>query len=435
MSAPAFAFSDKALRTDEQPISFLMAEAVTNPNLISLAAGLVDYASLPTGEVGRLASEILAEAQSGQVALQYGTTHGLRELREALLSHLAKLEGRSPQQMCLSLDNCVVTTGSQQGLYILSDILLNPGDLVITSAPSYFVFTGTLASVGADVRSVPIDQDGMRIDLLADLLAELDRSGQLSRLKMIYVVSYYQNPSGISLSAERRGELVELARRYSREHRILVVEDSAYRELRYDGPVLPSVKSFDPENEYVALAMTFSKPFSAGMKTGYLFLPDELVDPVLQQKGNHDFGSNNLAQHVICRALVSGVYQEHVQRVRRAYIPKRNAMLDALTEGFAPLGDEVTWTRPAGGLYVWLTLPEDFDTRRGGELFNRCVEKGVLYVPGAYCFAPQPDRPVPANHMRLSFGVVDIPSIHEGIRRLAEAVLEQAECQRAAPPA
>jgi 2-aminoadipate transaminase len=171
------------------------------------------------------------------------------------------------------------------------------------------------------------------------------------------------------------------------------------------------------------------------MKTGYLFLPDDLVDPVLQQKGNHDFGSNNLVQHVIHRALVGGVYQKHVERVRRAYIPKRDAMLEAMTEGFAPLGDEVTWTRPAGGLYVWLTLPEDFDTRRGSELFNRCRDKGVLYVPGDYCFARQPDRPVPTNHMRLSFGVVDIPSIHEGIRRLADAVLEQAECQRAVPPA
>ena len=408
-----FPFSSKALRTEEQPISFLMAMAVTNPDLISLAAGLVDYASLPTDETGQLLTEILSDSQSGQIALQYGTTHGLLELRQALLAHLSKLEG----------------------LYILSDILLNPGDLVITSAPSYFVYTGTLASFGADVRTVPIDQNGMRTDLLAEMLARLESDGQIERLKIIYVVSYYQNPSGISLAAERRKELAELVRKYSRRHRILIIEDSAYRELRYDGPVLPSIKSFDPSNEYVALAMTFSKPLSAGMKTGYLFVPDELVDPILQQKGNHDFGSNNLVQHLIHRSLISGIYQAHVEKVRQAYRPKRDAMLDALTEHFKPLGSDVQWTRPSGGLYVWLTLPKGFDTRRGGQLFERCVRKGMLYVPGDYCFATQKNRPTPTNHMRLSFGVVDITSIREGIRRLAEAVLEQAHTKPAARPA
>jgi 2-aminoadipate transaminase len=329
--------------------------------------------------------------------------------------------------MNLSVDNCIVTTGSQQGLYILSDILLNPGDLVITCAPSYFVYTGTLASFGADVRTVPIDENGMRTDLLADLLEHLDHEGQITRLKIIYVVSYYQNPSGLSISAERRKAMVELVRRYSRKNRILIIEDSAYRELRYDGPALPSIKSFDPDNQHVALAMTFSKSFSAGLKTGYLFVPEDLVDPILQQKGNHDFGSNNLSQQLIHRALVGGVYQEHVENVRQAYRPKRDAMLEALEEHLRPLGTDAHWIRPAGGLYVWLTLPEGFDTRRGGELFERCIRKGVLYVPGDYCFAPQADRPTPKNHMRLSFGVVDIPSIREGIRRLAEAVLEQAQ--------
>ncbi len=430
-----FPFSSKALRTEEQPISFLMAMAVTNPDLISLAAGLVDYASLPTEETRQLLTEILSDRQSGQIALQYGTTHGLLELRQALLAHLSKLEGRSPHEMNLSVDNCIVTTGSQQGLYILSDILLNPGDLVITCAPSYFVYTGTLASFGADVRTVPIDQNGMRTDLLAEMLARLQRDGQIERLKIIYVVSYYQNPSGISLAAERRKELAELVRKYSRRHRILIIEDSAYRELRYDGPVLPSIKSFDPNNEYVALAMTFSKPFSAGMKTGYLFVPDQLVDPILQQKGNHDFGSNNLVQHLIHRSLIGGTYHAHVEKVRQAYRPKRDTMLDALSEHFKPLGSDVQWTRPAGGLYVWLTLPKGFDTRRGGQLFERCVSKGMLYVPGDYCFATQKDRPTPTNHMRLSFGVVDITNIREGIRRLAEAVLEQAHTQPAARPA
>lgn len=423
MSEPAFAFSQRARRTEAPPISYLMAEGVTNPRLISLAAGLVDYESLPVRRVREAVDKLLADEQKGRIALQYGTTEGLAALRQAVLAHLERLEGSRAGTAALTPEQVVITTGSQQTLYLLTDILCDPGDIVITAAPSYFVYSGVLASAGVDVRAVPADDGGLRTDLLADRLEQCERDGELERVKLIYVVSYFDNPAGTSLERDRRAELVRLARTYSRRHRILILEDAAYRELRYDGEALPSVKSFDPDNRYVALTMTFSKPLSAGMKTGYAFLPGELVEPLWYQKGNHDFGSANILQHVLCALLRSGEYDAHVRDVCQAYRRKRDVMLAALDRELEALPD-VSWTRPHGGLYVWMTLPADVDTRRGGAFFQRCVDEGVLYVPGDYCFATSPSRPAPRNHLRLSFGVAGPDAIEEGVRRLARCVRE-----------
>jgi len=423
LTAPDIPFSQKAQRTGEQPVSRLMAEALANPTLISLAAGFVDHASLPTEQAARALADLLAHPDSAKAALQYGTTRGYPPLREALLGRFECLEGAPAQTLALTVDNVVVTTGSQQGLYLLADVLLDPGDIVITSAPSYFVYTGALQSFGAEIRSVEMDQGGMRMDRLEGLLKSLQATGHLNRVKLIYLVSYYQNPTGLSLAPDRRQRLLELVRTYSQSHRIVIIEDAAYRELRYDGPAYPSVKSFDPKNQYVVHAMTFSKAFSPGMKIGAVFLPDDLLDAVLRQKGNHDFGSANLIQHALSRIMETGIYAEHVAQLRQRYKAKRDAMLAALADRMADL--PLTWTAPAGGLYAWLTAPNALDTSRGKPLFQRCIDSGVLYVPGDYCFAPQADNPVPTNHMRLSFGAVGIPAIHEGVSRLAQAIRNQ----------
>jgi len=426
----AFAFSSKARRTGSPPITYLMAEGVTNANLISLAAGLIDYDSLPVGRLAGIAARLLSDDTAARAALQYGTTEGLAELREAVLDRLERAEGRCRAELGLTPRNVVITSGSQQMLYLLTDALVDPGDIVIAAAPSYFVYASVLHSIGAEVLTVPADRGGMRTDALADLLERIRRAGRLDRVKIIYVVSYFDNPTGVSIEPSRRPELVELARRYSVDHRILVIEDAAYRELQYDGAPAPSVKSFDPDNRFVALTMTFSKSFAAGMKTGFAFLPDELVGPVLDQKGTHDFGSANLLQHLLRDVLTSGEYDRHLAEVRGAYRRKRDVMLAVLERelGGCP---GVSWTRPEGGLYVWLTLPEDVDTGRGGELFSRCLAAGVLYVPGEFCYARSAGRvalpelaaaPVPRNHLRLSFGVASAAAIEEGVRRLGACI-------------
>jgi 2-aminoadipate transaminase len=397
-----------------------MRQAVENSNLISLAAGFVDSESLPSGEVSAALDELLATPQSAQAALQYGTTQGYAPLREKLLARVTALDGLSSRDMAVSPDDVVVTTGSQQLLYLVSELLLDPGDYVLTEAPSYFVYQAALASLGVRTLSVPIDRDGMNTDALEERLGQLERAGELDRLRLIYVCDYFQNPSGLSLSLGRRHRLLELVKRFSRERRIFILEDAAYRELCYDGPDLPSIKSLDRENAYVILGLSFSKSFAPGLKTGYGLLPRELVAPFLRLKGNDDFGSNNLTQHLLDRVLASGAYDRQVAALRQVYAAKRDLLLGALAREFSDWPD-VRWTRPTGGLYVWVTFSSDFDTGPQGPMMPAAVKEGVLYVPGQFCYVGDPNSPVPTNEARLSFGIVKPDQIEEAVRRLARA--------------
>jgi 2-aminoadipate transaminase len=422
-------FSARALRTADQPISYFMQQAVENPHLISLAAGLVNPESLPAAEVAEAVGYLLGRPESARAALQYGTTQGHAPLRDKLLHRTAALDGVTPGELSLTAEDVVVTTGSQQLLYLLSELLLDPGHLVIAEAPSYFVYQGTLASQGVRTLSVPMDQHGMKTDILEELLARLEHDGELERLRFIYTCDYFQNPSGRTLSLPRRRHLLELARRYSRRRRILIVEDAAYRELRYEGPDLPSIKSLDHDNRHVVLALTFSKPLAPGLKTGYGLLPRELVGPFLRLKGNHDFGSNNFTQHVLDRLLETGAYDRHVAELCRVYRGKRDALLEALAGEF-PGGRGngkprcVTWTRPEGGLYVWLSFAPEVDTGPHGGLMEAALREGVLYVPGRFCYVSDGTGPVPSHEARLSFGVVPPDQVGAAVRRLARAVQE-----------
>lgn len=418
MPSPLY-LSQKSRRTQDQPISYFMQQAVENPNLISLAAGLVDAESLPAQEVAEATDWVLRHPQRARTALQYGTTQGLAALRDLLVRRLAEADGVEPMALRISGDDCIITTGSQQLLYLVSEALLDPGDIVVTGAPSYFVYHGTLKSMGVRTFAVPCDADGMDTDALAALLRRLNRS-ELARLRLIYVVDYFDNPTGSTLSLRRREHLMELVRRYSQEHRILVLEDAAYRELRYDGPDLPSLKSFDPDNEYVVLTQTFSKPLAPGFRIGYAFVPRELRDPILRLKGNHDFGSSNLAQHILLRLLESGAYDRHVERLREVYRRKRDVTLQALQAEFGE-GRGVSWLQPRGGLYVWMTFPADVDTGPQGPLLKAAIQEGVLYVPGAFCYLDDLADRIPSHEIRLCFGVVREDDLREGVRRLARA--------------
>ena len=417
---PRNPLSAKAQRTGPPPISWLMSRALEAPDLISLAVGFVDQETLPTRAVLACCRTILRDEPRGRAALQYGTTIGLPAFRESILRLLAE-DGLTPEDHGVTPDHVVVTTGSQSLLYLVTDVLVDPGDVVIIGDPSYFVYMGILEGVGADVRGVTVDEDGMSIADLRRVIRQLRKQGKLDRLKLLYVVSYFQNPSGATLSAKKRRELFGLVQGLRDEAPVYVLEDGAYRELRYVGRRIPPIKALDTRNEIVAYAGTFCKSFSAGLKTGYGVLPDALLGPVLHQKGNLDFGSPHFNQCVIDEAIRSGKYSRHVRAVRRGYKAKLRVMLDALEE-FMP--DGVTWVIPKGGLYIWAAMPESVDTGMDGELFQRAVDKGVLYVPGEFCYYPEPGRAKPRNRMRLSFGVDTPDNLREGIRRLAEAVGE-----------
>ncbi len=419
---PSLSLSAKARRTQEAPISELISAAVGNPDLISFAAGLVDPMTLPVDLCARITQRIFSEVTRGRITLQYDTTIGLNSLRQKLLSHLESLEDKPASSMSLTPDDIIITTGSQQTLYLVSDVLVDPGDIVITANPSYFVYAGTLQSLGAEVLTAPVDDDGVQVEAIADLLARLARQNRLSRVKFIYCTSYYDNPTGLTLSLARRRRLLEVVRQFSRDHRILILEDAAYRELNYDGHgSLPSIKSFDADNRFTILTQTFSKPFAPGIKLGYTFMPQDLLNAVLRQKGNHDFGSANISQQIALETMSDGSYHHHVQVLQTQYQRKRDAMLDALKR-YMPGHSGIHWTRPGGGLYIWLTLPEFIDTRRQGPMFQSCLERGVLYVPGEYCFHPDEQGRIPFNHLRLSYGHVAFDRIDDGIARLAGVV-------------
>ena len=423
LAAPAVPvrLSRRAEWTRKQAISFLMQQAVENPRVISLAAGLVDRDSLPVAEARDAVADLFCSEEQGRDVLQYGTTQGAERLRSLLVAHLAQLEGQSPEEMGLDPSQLILTNGSQQLLSLVCQVLLDPGDICLVAAPTYFVFLGTLAGVGAEAVPVETDEEGMNIDALEAELERLEAAGDLDRVKLIYLVSYFENPSGISLSTERRAQAVDVARRFSKEHRLFILEDAAYRELRYDGPARPSIWSHDEAGEHVILAQTFSKSFSPGLRTGYGVLPRELLEPICDRKGNEDFGSAHFNQQLIATVFEQGRYNEHVEKVCTSYRSKRDAMLAAADRYFGGIPG-VRWVRPHGGLYVWMALPDDVETGFDSELFQHAARhEEVMYVPGELCYAGSEEQRL-KNRMRLSFGVQSPAGIEEGMKRLARAV-------------
>ncbi len=409
--------SDRAGWAEGQPISQLMSQALANPDLISLAAGFVDQQTLPVEPTRTAAEAMLSHADQAQAALQYGTTPGYPPLREALRDHFVEIIGHASPP---SIDQIVVTAGSNQLLHLVVESILNPGDIVLCASPTYLVFLGTLGNLGARSVGVKTDQNGIIPDSLEETLRRYAERGELQKIKAIYLVPYFDNPCGISTSFQRRAEIVDLAKRWSGEHKIHVIEDAAYQRLRYHGEEIPSSWVADDEHDTVIVAGTFSKSFSPGIRIGWGILPQHLVSPVCNQKGNIDFGSPNFSQHLMAKVLELGLFEPHCEHIRSEYQKKLDTMLTAANQHLRPL-EGVDWIVPQGGLYVWLTLPESMSAGSSGKLLDVAVEEGVLYVPGQHCF-PVEGEPVKENTIRLSFGVQSCENIARGIEHLARAI-------------
>jgi len=414
--------SDRARWAEGQPISQLMARALENPDLISLAAGFVDNDTLPAEPVKQALAELLSDPNAARAALQYGTTSGYPQLREMLLEKARQADGmeRSPP-----VEQIVVTAGSNQLLHLISESLLNPGDIVLCASPSYFVYLGLLAGLSVRAIGVGSDDAGMIPEALVATLERLDASDELDRVKAIYLVPYFDNPGGVTMPLERRASVVEVAKRWSRRGRIHVISDEAYRQLRYSGDDIPSTRVCDEEGDTVIVADTFSKSFSPGIRVGWGILPPHLVGPVNDQKGNVDFGSPNFNQHLMAKVLESGLFEPHVERIRSEYRKKLTAMVDAAREHLVSL-EGVRWLQPTGGLYIWARLPEHIETGMSGSLFDVAVREGILYVPGEYCH-PMEGEAVCRNAMRLSFGVQSCEKIREGVKKLSRAIAAVAQ--------
>ncbi len=366
--------------------------------VISFAGGLPDPATFPVQELKAITARVLD--REAHLALQYGPTEGDARLRDELVKWMAKDGIRATR------DQIVITLGSQQGLDLVGRVFLDPGDPVIVELPSYMAALQVFRSYRAQMVGVPQDADGMRIDVLEETLARLAREGR--RPKLIYVVPDFQNPSGVTLAGDRRMRLLELARNY----RTLVVEDNPYRELRFEGAAPPPLAALDDDGRVIYLS-TFSKTLCPGLRVAWMAASDEFIRQCVTAKQGMDLCCPALTQAIAAEFCAEGHLHGRIPGIVELYRRKRDAMVAALSREM-PAG--VTWTRPQGGLFLWVTLPEGMETE---QLLGAAVEEeGVAYVVGTGFHADGGGR----NAMRLNFSFPSEANIDEGIRRLARLV-------------
>ena len=412
MSVP-IAYSALGHRSKSPTIARLMSLMLENPALLSLAAGFTDNQTLPVAAVQAAAARLGARAGEPEF-LQYGTNQGRPKLRAALAERLLSLE--NPPDAGTVKKNFFVTNGSQQALYLAMQVLCDAGDIVLVDRPSYFVYLEMLAGLGVQARSMPVDAAG-RIDAagLAALLESLRSRGELGRVKAVYFVSYFSNPSARSLDESEKNAIADALTKAGVI--VPVVEDAAYRELYYTEPhPARSVLSLPAWAAFPKLYLsTLTKPFASGLKIGYGTSSDsELLAKMLHVKGHHDFGTTNYNQAIFEEVLAVGGLDAQLAVIRPGYQKKMRALHGALTEaGLPELGWK--WAVPGGGLYLWLTAPAGLDTGMDSAFCHACVAAGVLYVPGDLCFGGD----APKNFIRLSFGVLGEADLIEAGRRFA----------------
>ncbi len=420
MSAPRpISFSAFGRRVAPTAIARLMSAALENPRLLSLAVGFTDNATLPV-EPFRAAVEALTRRPGAPEYLQYGTNPGRPLLRERIAARISRAEGWPEGRV--AADQILVGNGSQQILHLAAEVLCDPGDIILLDRPSYFVFLELLRGLGIEARTLPVDAAG-RLDFAALEVAigGWRTSGELARIRGVYFVSYFSNPSGRTLGAdEKRG----LARVLAAHGLVVpVIEDAAYREMGFAGPsAVPSVLALE---EWVAFprlyAGTLTKPFATGLKIGYGCCTDETWRAkMLHAKAGQDFGSANFNQSVLEEVLGNGAFDAHLGRIRAGYATKMQVLHEALLAG-GLAGAGWRWQRPEGGLYLWLTAPAELDLGGDGAFFRACVETGVLYVPGELCYGDAPER----NCARLSFGVLAEADLREAARRFCAVAQQQ----------
>ena len=389
-----------------------LLKVTQKPGMISFAGGLPAPDVFPVQRFEEACHKVLT--QQASLALQYGATEGYEALRELIANNMARYGIKA------RVENVLITSGSQQALDLIGKLFINPGDHVLVEAPTYLGALQAFNVYGSEYLSVPSDENGLCTDLLEEPL----RSGP----KFMYVLPNFQNPAGTTLSHGRRHELVLLADRYG----IPIVEDDPYGQLRYEGEHLPSLVVLDRENlrrdngysiGNVIYLSTFSKTLATGLRLGWIVAPPEVIGKLAQLKQGADLHTSTFTQFVVYEVARDGFLDKHIKLIRQLYRERRDGMLQALAEFFPP---EVTWTRPQGGLFLWVTLPSGLNMQA---IFNSALEQNVAFVPGDSFYARSnsngncsDDPNEGSRHMRLNFSNAAPDQIREGIRRLAAAV-------------
>ncbi|MCL4473835.1 MAG: PLP-dependent aminotransferase family protein [Actinobacteria bacterium] len=384
----------------------LMA-VIAMPDVITLAGGLPNTESFPAKTLARVTQQIAMNCSAA--ALQYGPTEGFQETKENIVKVMAE------ENTVADPDDIIVTTGGQQGIDLATRILVDPGDIIIAEAPTYPGAIPSFCSFEAEVIQVPLDDDGMRTDLLTVEIERLKKAGR--RPKFIYLIPNFHNPAGVCLSLERRLEIVALAKK----HGLIILEDNPYGQLRFEGEPLPSLYSLD-DSKNVIYVSTFSKIISPGIRLGWMVAPPALLAKFNMGKQAADLCPSTLAQMIVNQYFQDFRWQDYVEEVIKVYRSRRDAMLAALEEYFP---EEASWTHPQGGFYIWATLPEYLNTT---DLLALAIEEQkVAFVPGAGAWVDGTGT----HHMRLSFSAVPEDRIEEGIKRIAKVIREQMELYRA----
>ena len=390
----AIKFADRMDNLKASEIRELL-KLTERPEVISFAGGLPAPELFPIEEMKKVAVMVLEE--SGRQALQYSATEGYTPLREKILKRM------EPIGISGKAENVLITSGSQQGLDFSGKIFINPGDVVICESPSYLGAINAFKAYSPKFVEVTTDDNGMDMDELEKVLETTDN------VKMIYVIPDFQNPSGRTWSVDRRKRLVELANRFD----LPIVEDNPYGELIFEGERMPSIKSFDTEGRVIFLG-TFSKTFCPGLRIGWVFAEQELLQKYILVKQGADLQSNSMAQRELDKFLELNDLNAHVDKIKDVYRRRRDVMLNTMKEHF-PQG--VKYTYPTGGLFTWVELPAHLNAR---EVFVKAIEVNVAFVPGG-SFYPNGGN---ENTFRLNYSNMTEEKIQEGIVRLGKVLTE-----------
>lgn len=396
-------FAQRTQRMGSSAIRELL-KLTEEPDIISFGGGMPAPDVFPAEEMLGACERVLHDF--GEQALQYGATEGFRPLREMIVRHTARYG------IEVTPDNVMITSGSQQALDLLGKILINRGDRVLVESPTYLGALQAWSAYGAEYVTVPMDENGMVTDALEEAL----RSGP----KFIYVLPNFQNPTGVTLSLERRQKLLELADRYG----VPIVEDDPYGQLRYEGENLPSVVDLDGKYRYsgeacysgnVIYLSTFSKILSPGLRLAWVVAPSVVIRKLTQAKQGADLHTATFNQCVAYEVARGGFLDRHIETIRSAYGHRRDVMLGAMDAYFPP---GVEWTHPQGGLFLWGVLPE---TINAADVLKVAIENRVAFVPGA------PFHPTGGGHntMRINFSYANPEKIQEGVARLGRVLYEK----------
>ncbi len=394
-------FSKISKRMKSSIIRELLKDS-TNTSIISFGGGAPDPETFDRKALAKLSQKVLLEEY--RIALQYGATEGDSLLKDQfirILKERHEIEG-------LDYDNMLITVGSQQALDLMGKIFLDEDSYAMVSHPIYLGAASAFRAYGPKFITIDLEDDGLNINQVEDALKKLDEKGEISKLKFIYTVPNFHNPAGVTMSLEKRKALLKLAHKYD----VLVLEDDPYGELRYEGEKIPDIYKL-ANGEGVVLLNTMSKIMSPGIRIGMIAGDKKIVAKAALAKQGADLCTPTFTQRLVARYLEKGTIFDKMAKAVEIYRRKKNVMLDALDKYVKV--DGAKWTKPEGGLFIWVTLPEKYDTMK---LFEKAKKVGVSYIPGSAFYI---DDRVSSN-MRLSFCLPPENQIDEGIRRIGKLI-------------